>query len=154
MEQSNKRCYHAGVRPPEADIREAVHLYEQEGWTLLELGKKFHRSKSSIHRWINIFAKDLNNGSMNEMKRRERHSEKAKRKYGVKAPEQHLEADTEESSVMGKDQPRQEDLLARIAQLENELRDARLMRDFYDEMINIAEQDFKIPIRKKGGAKQ
>ncbi|MBD5296508.1 MAG: hypothetical protein HDS21_00275 [Bacteroides sp.] len=41
MEQSNKRCYHAGVRPPEADIREAVHLYEQEGWTLLELGKNF-----------------------------------------------------------------------------------------------------------------
>ena len=83
--------------------------------------------------------------------------ERAKRKFGITAPETVLV----ENSVFGNsvspselNHASEKELKARIAKLERELEDARLMRDFYDEMINIAEKDFNIPIRKKGGAKR
>lgn len=33
-------------------------------------------------------------------------------------------------------------------------RQAEIKAEFYDEMINVAEAKFKVPIRKKAGAKQ
>jgi F0F1-type ATP synthase membrane subunit b/b' len=42
-----------------------------------------------------------------------------------------------------------ESLQAELSRLQSELR-----ADVYNEMINIAEATFKIPIRKKSGAKQ
>ena len=53
------------------------------------------------------------------------------------------------------DQPK--DLLEaqkKIKELEDELQRAKLARDAYDEMINVAESKFNIPIRKKAGAKR
>ena len=47
-----------------------------------------------------------------------------------------------------------QDAQARIEELEAKLRKAELARDAYDEMINVAEAKFNIPIRKKAGAKQ
>jgi len=47
-----------------------------------------------------------------------------------------------------------ESLLQEIARLKKELRDARLERDLYNEIINVAEKKFDIQIRKKAGAKQ
>ena len=38
--------------------------------------------------------------------------------------------------------------------LEAQLRQAEIKAEFYDEMINVAEAKFKVPIRKKAGAKQ
>lgn len=48
----------------------------------------------------------------------------------------------------------EQDAQARIVELEEKLRKAELARDAYDEMINVAEAKFNIPIRKKAGAKQ
>lgn len=48
----------------------------------------------------------------------------------------------------------EQDAQARIAELEAKLRMAELARDAYDEMINVAEAKFNIPIRKKAGAKR
>lgn len=45
-------------------------------------------------------------------------------------------------------------LQAENARLRAELLDARLRADLLDEIINIAEAQFKLPIRKKAGAKQ
>lgn len=45
-------------------------------------------------------------------------------------------------------------LQARIANLEKELRDAELKTLLYEKMIEIAEQELKIPIRKKFGPQQ
>lgn len=42
----------------------------------------------------------------------------------------------------------------RIKELEAQLKHANLRADFYDEMINVAEAKFNIPIRKKAGAKR
>jgi len=48
----------------------------------------------------------------------------------------------------------EQDAQARIAELEAKLQKAELARDAYNEMINVAEAKFNIPIRKKAGAKR
>lgn len=158
MEESeDSRLRHWGIRPSDDKIREAVRLYE-EGWTLNELSKKFDRSKSNIWVWINKFAKELDDPNMQEKKKRnEVKRMRARRRFGIMAPEndsQESAAISESDVVPDAVSPGEAELKARIARLERELKDARLMRDFYNEMINIAERDFKIPIRKKGGAKR
>ena len=45
-------------------------------------------------------------------------------------------------------------LKEKIRQLEKELKHERLRADVYDELINVAEENFKIQLRKKAGAKQ
>jgi hypothetical protein len=45
-------------------------------------------------------------------------------------------------------------LAAEPARLREELKYQRLRADAYDEMINVAEEQFDIKIRKKAGAKQ
>ncbi len=47
-----------------------------------------------------------------------------------------------------------ENLKKRVKELEAQLRQSEIKAEFYDEMINVAEAKFKIPIRKKAGAKQ
>ena len=54
-----------------------------------------------------------------------------------------------------KDQSREiEELQQRVKELEAQLLRAEIKAEFYDEMINVAEAKFQIPIRKKAGAKQ
>lgn len=148
---------HLGIRPSDDRIREAVCLYEK-GWTLNEISKKFDRSKSNIWVWINKFAKELDDPNMKEKKKRNDVKRmRARRRFGIMAPEDgsHESTDISDSNLApDAASPGEAELKARIARLERELEDARLMRDFYDEMINIAERDFNIPIRKKGGAKR
>lgn len=45
-------------------------------------------------------------------------------------------------------------LQAKIKELEAQLKRESIRADFYDEMINVAEAKFNIPIRKKAGTKQ
>lgn len=133
--------------PSEEAILESVRLYE-EGWTLKEIGKKMNRAASGIHRWIHEYAPLIVNNGMKHIKDNGKDVERtcgtpsgpARRATGVKAPE------TTPETPSGTETPEQ-----KIARLERELRDARLMRDFYDEMINVAEQQFNIQIRKKAG---
>lgn len=47
-----------------------------------------------------------------------------------------------------------EELQKRVKELESRLLQAEIKAEFYNEMINVAESKFKIPIRKKVGAKQ
>ena len=47
-----------------------------------------------------------------------------------------------------------EALQKRVGELEVQLRQVEIKAEFYDEMISVAEAKFKIPIRKKAGAKQ
>ena len=106
------------------------------------------RAPSGIHRWIHEYAPLLVNKDMNNIDNNGKDVKRTcgtlsgpvKRATGVKAPE------TTPETTCGTETPEQ-----KIARLERELRDARLMRDFYDEMINVAEQQFNIQIRKKAG---
>ena len=45
-------------------------------------------------------------------------------------------------------------LQAELARVKEELRKEKLRADAYDTMIDIAEDIFKVPIRKKAGAKR
>lgn len=138
--------YHWGVRPDESQIREAVRLYYEEGLTQEEIGKKFNRSNGTISVWINKFAKDLDNPDMNRKKLKTiRNRAKAKRLTGIVVPETSAQPTTE---------PSKESAEEKIKRLERELADARLARDFYNEMINVAERQFNISIRKKAGTRQ
>lgn len=158
-EQDEQRLRHLGIRPSAEMIRESVRLYET-GWTLQEIGEKFNRSASNIWVWINKFAIELDDPAMIEKrKRNDAKRERAMRRFGITAPEDKPQESkvTPKSDIRNEaniDSPGEAELKARIARLERELEDARLMRDFYNEMIDIAEKDFKIPIRKKGGAKR
>ena len=62
---------------------------------------------------------------------------------------------TEKSSIpmTGKDETTKE-LLLRIQQLERSLEDAELKAESYSKMIDIAERELKISIRKKYNTKQ
>ena len=53
----------------------------------------------------------------------------------------------------GKDPKRMEDALRRIKDLERQLEDERLLKEMYSRMIDIAEKEDNISIRKKGGAR-
>ena len=141
--------YHAGQRPPQEIINEAVQLYN-EGWTLEELGQKFHRTKPAIWRWINIFAEDLDNPDMKKKRiRTGERKAKVHRLTGIKAPETTAEVTPQSTSSCNEETPEQ-----KIKRLEKELSEARLARDFYNEMINVAERQFNIDIRKKAGTRQ
>ena len=45
-------------------------------------------------------------------------------------------------------------LQSEVARLRKALREASMRADLYDEMINVAEKQFNISIRKKAGTKQ
>ena len=143
------RWYHCGQRPDESQIREAVRLYE-EGWSQRAIGEKFNRSQSNIWNWINKFAKDLDNPDMSKKRIRSgKGKAKGQRKTGIIAPETAPEA-SYHSTSSSKEESSEE----KIKRLEKELADARLARDFYNEMINVAERQFNISIRKKAGTRQ
>lgn len=82
---------------------------------------------------------------MSRKKRNSRRAEKAKRLVGISAPQ------TVEAQVTGSVAESAED---KIKRLERELAETRLSRDFYNEMINVAEKQFNINIRKKAGTGQ
>lgn len=71
---------------------------------------------------------------------------KAKRVTGQRAPENHP---TGSKAVISGETDSD-----RISRLERELTEARLERDLYKEMINVAEKRFDIQIRKKAGTRQ
>ena len=143
-QEKEGRVNYAGVRPPDEDVLEAARLYTQ-GWTYKELGKKFNRSQSNIWVWINKFAEEITNPDMNKRIRKCKRAEKARRIFGVEAPA------TIDSRPASKETESAEE---KIRRLERELADARMARDLYNEMINVAEKQFNINIRKKAGTRQ
>ena len=135
----------SGQGPDESKLIEAVRLYDS-GWTLNELGEKYNRSKSNIWKWINIFAPEIGHPPMRKKRTRTGKGKlKAKREAGVIAPETTPQAASSSN---------EESLEDKVKRLERELADATLARDYYNEMINVAERQFNIDIRKKAGTRQ
>lgn len=103
---------------------EAIRLYYEEQLGGVSIGKKLGIPSSTIYEWISNFA--------------------------ASNPEIHAQ--------MKKDTgPTPEDyakLQAEVARLQKALKDANMRAEFYDTMIDVAEEMFKIPIRKKAGPKQ
>lgn len=76
------------------------------------------------------------------------------RKFGVTAPDQEQIVTQRTMSKEIEKTAKEKELEARIKQLEKDLEFEKLRVRALDIMIDIVEKDYKIPIRKKPGAKQ
>ena len=65
-----------------------------------------------------------------------------------------LEQKVKLSETMPEETKDPQDLEKKIRQLERELEDTKLLAEAYSRMIDIAEEEYKIPIRKKSDTKQ
>ena len=118
------------------DIREqAIHEYLVEGKTYRQLAKKYDVSRSTINKWILI-----HQGIHDLPRSKRQHSYDLQQMTQKKIPKPQvpLHPGTEE----------------KIRQLEQQLAYEKLRADALDMMINIAEKQLNIDIRKKSGAQQ
>lgn len=111
---------------------EVIRLYTQEGLGCTKISRIIPVGETTISRWIRNFSDE--NQSQVLMKR--------KSSINPENPE----AGVESADVKA--------LQAEIARLKKELAHESLRADAFNELINVAEKQFNISIRKKAGAKQ
>ena len=106
------------------------------GYSTRKLKKLFPVSEQTIRRWIANFAEE--NPEVPIMKQRKVQTTKP-----VAEPELRQELSDKVKALQ-----------AELVRVKEELRKEKLRADAYDTMIDIAEDMFKVPIRKKAGAKR
>ena len=110
---------------------EVIRLHYEEGYGEDRIARIIPIGHSTVSRWIAIFAKEKGKVIM----------EKDSYKVQTINIEKQQDADIVE-------------LKKRVRELEKQLLEAEIKAEAYDELINVAEAKFRIPIRKKAGAKQ
>jgi transposase len=110
-------------------FKTVIKLHYELGYGEDRISKIVPIGHSTVSRWIAIFAA-------------EEKMSKSKPKSQKVSPE---------SSSLPEDA---KTLRSEISRLRLELKQEKLRADAYDEMINIAEAKFNVPIRKKAGAKR
>ena len=108
---------------------EVVTEYLKGGVTLRELERRSGVRSSTIHRWVKDYEA---------------------RKVWAKEADEEAKGKKAWRSLVLKDT----ELSADVRRLRKELEEARLYNKLLNAMIDIAEEQFEIPIRKKSGAKQ
>ena len=116
--------------------QKAVDMYYKEGLSSRHIAKIIPVSKTTVMRWIANFAEE-NPHKAPIMNKRSPKSEP----QVAQEPQKELPEDVKE-------------LQAEVARLKKELRHEKMRADAYDMMIDLAEDAFKIPIRKKSGAER
>lgn len=111
---------------------EVIRLYTQEGLGRTKISRIIPVGETTISRWIRNFA------SENQVK------VIMKRRTFINSGTPIADAENTEIK----------DLQAEIARLKKELTHESLRADAFNELINVAEKQFNISIRKKAGAKQ
>ena len=111
---------------------EVIRLYTQEVIGCIKISRIIPVSKATISNWIRNFA----SGS----------SEPIVMKRKTSTDPETTTAGVESTDI--------KTLQAEIARLKKELAYESLRADAYNELINVAEKQFNISIRKKAGAKQ
>ena len=114
---------------------QVIDLYFKGGYGARRITKMLSISHNTVYSWIAIFAEENNISTSARMNKKEQ------KKAVIAAP----------SASSTKDEG---ELQAEIEHLEKELLRAQIKAEFLDEMINVAEAKFNVPIRKKAGAKQ
>jgi transposase len=110
---------------------EVIRLHYEEGYGEDRISKLLPIGHTTASRWIAIFAKEkVKISGTNDMRKPQKNT----------------------SSQVANDDVAK--LQARVKELEAQLLRAEIKAEAYDEMINVAEAKFRIPIRKKAGAKQ
>jgi hypothetical protein len=123
-------------------LSKVLHLYFEEGMDYRSISELIPVSFASIGYWIRNFAKE--------------HKSKTEIMEAISS----LDESSCEESGKAKDKANTgsskdtDTLEAEPASLREELKYQRLRADAYAEMINVAEEQFNIKIRKKAGAKQ
>ena len=105
--------------------REVVEEYERGGVTMGSLARKYGVGKATVHRWVKASEAV---GGIEELERIEERGE--------------LTAKTKKR------------LPIEVKELQKELEEARMYNDLLNAMIDIAEEQMGVAIRKKAGAKQ
>lgn len=126
---------HLGPTQKDLYYDQAVALYFREHLTIRMISKKIPVSKSVIHRWISNFAGEKNADSNTDMKKR-------------------IKSSKPQESVSASDSGDVDAMKAEIERLKKELSMESMRADLYSEMINVAEKQFDIKIRKKAGTKR
>lgn len=112
-------------------FNEVIRLHYEEGYGEDRIEKVLPIGHSTVSRWIAIFAKEK--GQVSGMK-------------DMQKPHETSSSQNQSDDVQA--------LQNRIKELEAQLLQAEIKAEVYDEMISVAEAKFRIPIRKKAGAKQ
>jgi len=125
---------------------DVIRLYYEEKLRISSIVRIIPVSETTISNWIRIFATEnkLSKGSI----MRKRSISEAKPKAST--PEDIIELRKQLAEVRKELKDREKALMEK----DRELRRQTMRADFYDEMINVAENMFKIDIRKKAGTKQ
>lgn len=117
---------------------EVIRLYFEEGLGSLRITHLIPVSRSTILRWIRNFV-----------------SENPEYRYQMQKASTPKHVDP--AAIAGQEKASLEEIKAlkeELGRLRVKLQKAELRADLYDEMINVAERQFNIPIRKKVGVKQ
>ena len=110
---------------------EVIRLHYEEGYGQDRISRLLPIGHSTVSKWIAIFAKEEGKiFGTNDMRKPKKNT----------------------SSQVTNDEVSK--LQTRVKELEAQLLHAEIKAEAYDEMINVAEAKFRIPIRKKAGAKQ
>jgi transposase len=96
-----------------------------------EIEGRYGVSSSTVHRWVKASG-----------------AEGARRRKGAQAAGVKIEHEA------ASERPEEEDPASEVKRLRGELRKAELHNKLLNAMIDIAEEQFEIPIRKKRGARQ
>ena len=129
------RFYYSSKREQYYD--KAMRLYFEEGMRVTQICRILPVSRRAVYDWIAIFAEE--NPQVASMKG-------VKQVKKVSKPSPESQAEELPKTVM--------ELQAELKRLRAQLKKAEIKAEAYDELINVAEAKFNIPIRKKAGAKQ
>ena len=121
--------YHTKRRDQYYD--KVISIYRETGYGRKRISKMVPVGEKTIARWIANFVAE--NGKVSP------HTVMQKPQAITSAPDRSEEVEA---------------LQKRVKELEAQLLQSEIKAEFYDEMINVAEAKFRIPIRKKAGAKQ
>ena len=112
-------------------------MYFQEGMHVTQICRILPVSRAILYKWIAIFAEENPQvASMKGVKQVKKESKPSPEPQAEELPKTVLE------------------LQAELKKLRAQLKKAEIKAEAYDELINVAEAKFNIPIRKKAGAKQ
>ena len=115
-----------------------IALYRDKHMGRKSIEKIIPVSNWTISEWIRTFVAENPSYKSERMKQAE---ERRKKKAVLESVDSPMPSDMNS-------------LKAEVARLRKALKDESIRADLYNEMINVAEEQFKIPIRKKAGTKQ
>ena len=115
-----------------------ISLYRDKHMGRHQIEKIIPVSNWTISEWIRTFVAENPSYKSKRMKQAE---ERKKKKVALESVDSPMPSDMNS-------------LQAEVARLRKALKEESMRADLYNEMINVAEEQFKIPIRKKAGTKQ